>query len=69
MPLNDLKKMQSKWNKNFALNIKPCKGQISGTSEFLMHEYARKSMVIGEKIHVQISKENCSLRVEIGQFY
>ena len=58
MPLNDLKMTRIKvWNKNNALNIKPCIGQMSGTWEFLMHEYGRKSMVIGEKIHLQTSKD------------
>jgi hypothetical protein len=32
------------------MNIKPCIGQISGTLELFIHEYGRKSMVIGEKI-------------------
>jgi hypothetical protein len=44
MLLNDLIKV---WNK--ILLIKPCRGQISGSSGFLISMYGRKSMVIGEK--------------------
>jgi hypothetical protein len=49
VPLNDLKKIwnQQVWNK--ILNIKPYRGQISRTYEFLMCVYGRKSMVVGEK--------------------
>jgi hypothetical protein len=45
MLLNDLIKV---WNK--ILLIKPCRGQISGSSDLLISIYGRKSMVIGEKI-------------------
>lgn len=60
---------QQVWNK--VLNIKPCIGKISGTLEFLMCEYRRKSVIIGENILTSKncqSYENFSLKVEVWQF-
>ena len=44
MMINDLKKMQLS---SLELNIKP---YISVIWELYMHEYARKRMIVGEKI-------------------